>query len=203
MSLSDPSPWWPLPDAEAVRDELLAAYADPSRGYHDTLHLCEVCVRLDELADAGATYDRVPVLLAAWFHDGVYDGESGAEARSARWAAAALHGLGRPDDEIAEVVRLVLLTEHHRPEDGDDNGAALSDADLAILAAPVDRYREYVATVRDEYAHVPEDLFAAGRAEVMEKLLAAPALFNTAYAREHWESQARANVTAELETLHA
>lgn len=203
MTLTDPAPWWPLPDGEAVRDELLATYGDPSRGYHDTLHLTEVCVRLDELAEAGAAYDRVPVLLAAWFHDGVYDGESGAEARSARWAAAALHGLGRTPEEIAEVVRLVLLTEHHRPEDGDHNGAALSDADLAILAAPSDRYREYVATVRAEYAHVPDDLFAAGRAEVMETLLAAPALFNTAYARENWEAPARANVTAELATLHA
>lgn len=202
MSLSDATPWWPLPDGEAVRDELLAAYADPSRGYHDTLHLAEVCFRLDELAEAGATYDRVPVLLAAWFHDGVYDGESGAEARSARWAAAALHGLGRSGGEIAEVVRLVLLTEHHRPEDSDNNGSALSDADLAILAAPADRYREYVATVRTEYAHVPDDLFAAGRAEVLENLLAAPALFHTAYAQEHWESLARANVTAELKTLH-
>ena len=47
MDLSDR---WPLPDSPGVRDELAAAYADPSRGYHDTQHLTEVLTRLDELA---------------------------------------------------------------------------------------------------------------------------------------------------------
>ena len=47
---------WPLPQAAALRDELLAAYADPGRGYHDTTHLAEVLARLDELAAAGVAY---------------------------------------------------------------------------------------------------------------------------------------------------
>ncbi len=45
-------------DAHDVRDALLAAYADPGRGYHDTLHLTEVLDRLDELAAAGEEFDR-------------------------------------------------------------------------------------------------------------------------------------------------
>jgi predicted metal-dependent HD superfamily phosphohydrolase len=73
---------WPLDDHVEVRDALLAAYADPSRGYHDTLHLAEVLDRLDELADAGLDVPRVPTALAAWFHDAVYDGRPGAEERS-------------------------------------------------------------------------------------------------------------------------
>ena len=107
-------------------------------------------------------------MLAAWFHDGVYDGEPDAEKRSAAWAAEALSTLVEPDI-VDEVVRLVLLTEHHVPADDDPNGCALSDADLAILAAPPERYAEYVAAVRAEYAHVPDDLFAAGRASILER----------------------------------
>ncbi len=87
------------------------------------------------------------------------------------------------------------------PPQDDANGCVLSDADLAILAAPAERYAEYVADVRREYAHVPDDLFAAGRAAVLRELLAKPSLFHTRHAREHWEAPARANVEAELARL--
>jgi predicted metal-dependent HD superfamily phosphohydrolase len=187
---------WPLADLGEVRDALLAAYAS-GRGYHDTRHLTEVLDRIDELAGAGVEFDREAVRLAAWFHDGVYDGEAGAEERSAQWALTAL--TGRPG--AGEVARLVRLTEHHRPADHDADGSVLSDADLAILAAPAERYEEYVADVRREYAHVPDDLFAAGRAAVLRDLLAKATLFHTAYARLQWEPAARANVQAELADL--
>ena len=190
---------WPLVGDEAVRDDLLVAYADPARGYHDTRHLTEVLDRLDELADAGTSFDRVRVALAAWFHDGVYDGQPDAEERSALWAETAL--IGREPDLVAEVARLVRLTESHRPAADDQNGCALSDADLAILAAPEHRYAEYVADVRREYAHVADDDFRAGRAAILRDLLAKPQLFHTAHAGKHWEPAARANVEAELSRL--
>jgi predicted metal-dependent HD superfamily phosphohydrolase len=190
---------WPLAGAEAVRDELLAAYADPARGYHDTRHLAEVLGRLDELAGAGTPFDRLEVELAGWFHDGVYDGRPDAEERSAAWAESALTGL---DPALAtEVARLVRLTETHRPADDDPNGCALSDADLAILAAPPRRYGEYVADVRREYADVPDDDFRTGRTAILADLLAKPHLFHTAHAREHWEPVARSNVESELARL--
>ncbi len=181
---------WPLPGAHDVRDALLAAYADPARGYHDTLHLTEVLDRLDELAEADEAFDAVPVRLAAWFHDGVYDGVPGAEERSARWAEQSLGD--------AEVARLVRLTEHHRPAEGDRNGMALCDADLAILAADDDRYSDYCAAVRREYAHVTDADFAVGRALVLRDLLAKPSLFQTRHGRATWEARARANMLREL-----
>jgi predicted metal-dependent HD superfamily phosphohydrolase len=192
---------WPLADGAEVRDRLVAAYSDPSRGYHDLRHLTEVCARLDELSGGGVSFDETAVLLAAWFHDGVYDGRPGAEERSAGWAEASLALLGVPAATVAEVARLVRLTETHRPADDDANGCALSDADLAILAAPRARYEEYAADVRREYAHVPDDEFRAGRAAILRDLLAKPNLFHTAYAREHWEAPARANVERELTAL--
>jgi predicted metal-dependent HD superfamily phosphohydrolase len=196
----DPSDRWPLPDCPGVRDELVAAYADPSRGYHDTRHLSEVLDRLDELAGNGAAYDATPVRLAAWFHDAVYDGERDAEERSAAWAEDALATVA-PASVVSEVARLVRLTETHAPDDRDANGCALSDADLAILAAPRERYDEYVAAVRREYVHLPEDVFSAGRADVLRALAEKPQMFHTTYARERWEAPARANLERELGTL--
>lgn len=191
---------WPLPGARALGAQLVAAYNHPNRRYHDARHLEEVLERVHELSADGVGFDRMAVVLAAWFHDGVYDGEPDAEKRSAAWAAEALDTLVDPGT-VDEVVRLVLLTEQHRPADDDPNGCALSDADLAILAAPPERYAEYVAAVREEYAHVPDDQFALGRSAVLRDLLAKPHLFHTSYARTSWEAAARANVEAELVDL--
>ena len=189
------------PCPEPARSEpLVAAYAHPSRRYHDTRHLTEVLARVHELSAEGVEFDRMAVVLAAWFHDGVYDGEPEAEKRSAAWAAEALATHVEPA-VLDEVVRLVLITEHHTPVADDPNGGALSDADLAILAAPAERYEEYAASVRVEYAHVPDDAFAAGRAAILQALLAKPHLFHTAYAQASWEAAARANVEREVADL--
>jgi predicted metal-dependent HD superfamily phosphohydrolase len=181
---------------------LVAAYRHPDRRYHDARHLQEVLERVHELSAAGEVFDRMPVLLAAWFHDGVHDGAPEEERRSAAWAAEALPGLVEPA-VVDEVVRLVLLTERHRPADDDANGGVLSDADLAILAADRDRYAEYAADVRVEYAAVPDDAFALGRAAVLRDLLAKRHLFHTAHARSSWEAAARANVERELAELES
>jgi len=189
--------WWPdwLAEQTLVRDRLLAAYDDPARGYHDLRHLEEVCARVEELTggDSGPC-DREAVLLAAWFHDAVYDGLPGAEERSAAWAEDELPALLTEPALAVEVARLVRLTETHRPAPDDVEGRVLCDADLAILAAAPERYDEYAADVRREYAHVSDDDFRAGRAAVLRDLVDRAHLFHTAYARKHWEAAARANV---------
>jgi len=86
---------------------------------------------------------------------------------------------------------------------GDRNGETLCDADLAILAAPAERYAAYSAAVRAEYAHVPQQSFAAGRSTILAALLDAPAVYRTPHARLHWETQARSNISAELQQLAA
>lgn len=185
---------WPLPAHHALRDELLVAW--DRAGYHDLRHLEEVLDRLDVLHDAGARFDATTVTLAAWFHDAVHDDQPDPEERSAQWAESAL-----PPRIAAEVARLVRMTEHHRPADDDPEACALSDADLAILAASPHRYREYVAGVRQEFAAVPEGLFREGRRAVLEALLAKPHLFHTEQARELWEEAARSNAAAEVADL--
>ena len=108
----------------------------------------------------------------------------------------------RVDDEVvAEVARLVRLTAGHDAADDDPDGAVLCDADLAILAADETRYAEYAAGVRAEYAHVPDDDFARGRAAVLRQLLGQRSLFRTPTAHAAWETAARANVAAELARL--
>ncbi|MGC4110639.1 MAG: hypothetical protein QM747_09495 [Nocardioides sp.] len=197
--MTDLAERWPLAELADVRDALLAAYDDPSRGYHDTLHLSEVLGRLDELAAAGVAFDPTVAALAAWFHDAIYDGERDAEERSAMWAEESLGHTVYAD----EVARLVRLTETHDPGTDDPVGQALCDADLAILASPEDRYQAYVTGVRQEYGYLSDPDFAAGRAAVLQDLAGRERLFHTTYARETWEPSARANLERELSTLGA
>jgi predicted metal-dependent HD superfamily phosphohydrolase len=141
------------------------------------------------------------VLLAAWFHDAVYDGSPDAEERSAQLAERELTAAGCAEALVAEVARLVRLTAGHDPEPGDARGAVLCDADLAILAAPPERYAEYVAGVRREYAQLDDATFRAGRAAVLRDLGGRERLFRTATGRQLWEDAARANIEAELREL--
>lgn len=185
---------WPLPHRLDLRDRLLAAYGEERRGYHDQRHLGEVLARIGDLGwDSDAE-----VVLAAWFHDAVYDGTPDDEERSARLALAEL---AAEDVEVDEVARLVRLTATHRPDPTDERGAVLCDADLAILAAPEERYADYVAGVRRDFAHVDDADFARGRAAMLRDLLSAPHLFGTDLARRHWEPAAWRNVEAELARL--
>ena len=152
---------------------------------------------VDELA--GEADDADAVRLAAWFHDAVYTGRPGTDERdSAILADSALRAAGLDDALVAEVVRLVELTDGHDPDPGDRNGGVLCDADLAVLGGDPVEYAAYAAGVRDEYARVPEEEFRCGRAAVLEGLLARDPLFSTATARDRWEDRARRNVETEL-----
>jgi len=196
--VSDLARFWPPSRPDALRERLEAAYGAEARGYHDLRHLAEVLEHVDLLM-AEDDPAREAVLLAAWFHDAVYEGSPGDEERSARLAESAL--AGHPD-LAREVGRLVRLTATHRPAEDDHAGQVLCDADLAILAADADRYASYTAGVRQEHAHVSDADFASGRAAVLLSLLEKPTLFHTSVARDRWERDARRNVELELEQLH-
>ena len=196
--------WWPdlLSEQPQIRERLVTAYDDPARGYHDLRHLREVLEHLDDLVPADHP-ERDAVVLAAWFHDAVYDAVGDNEERSARLADAVLTQAGVPIPLVDEVTRLVRLTAGHDPAADDLPGQLLCDADLAILAAPAARYDAYLAGVRRDYAYVSDPDFAAGRAAVLRDLAGRARLFHTRYAREQWEPAARANLARELAGVEA
>ncbi|CAL9299724.1 MULTISPECIES: HD domain-containing protein [Streptomyces] len=188
------------PDPAPYADNLLARWREPQRRYHTLAHLTAVLDHIDVLEEHADDPDAVR--LAAWFHDAVYLPErSENEERSARLAERALPEAGVPAGRTAEVARLVRLTVTHAPAEDDRDGQVLCDADLAILASPPSAYAAYTAAVRQEYHFVPDDAFREGRAAILRRLLALPALFHTPHGRRAWEATARYNLTGELEML--
>lgn len=202
-----PAAWLATCRALGARDDvagagarLVAAYAGPARRYHSLDHLADVLTRVDELADVAVDLDVVR--LGAWFHDAVYEPTAtNNEERSAELAAGVLRRLRVAPTVVGEVARLVALTATHDPGPDDRDGAVLCDADLGVLALGPVGYAAYVAAVRSEHGHLPDDEWRAGRAAVLRGLLDRPHLFATAPGRERWEAAARANVSAELAAL--
>ncbi|MGY4708058.1 HD domain-containing protein [Mycolicibacterium sp. CBM1] len=187
------------PEVGAVGRDLLASWSEPHRRYHSLEHLRDILGHVEELASYAEDADAVR--LAAWFHDAVYAGSPDDEERSARLAEQKLSGLNLAPALVDEVARLVRLTITHDPAAGDRNGEVLSDADLASLAVPRERYERNTAAIRAEYTHVPDDTFRKGRVQVLVALLGGPGVFRTEYARREWEGQAQGNLRAELATL--
>lgn len=189
-------------DAAAVGAGIIARYAEPHRRYHTRAHLSDMLTAIDELAPAAA--DIAAVRYAAFFHDAIYAVDrADNEQRSAELGREILESLGAAPELVDEVVRLVVLTRGHDPEPGDANGAVLCDADLAVLGGSPADYTAYAVAVRAEYAHVPDDLFRAGRAAVLRDLIRQPRLYRTEPAFHRYEDQARANLAAELADLTA
>jgi len=182
----------------SLEADLRGRYGEAHRRYHTVEHLEEALAVAADLGGSEA------VELAVWFHDAVYDPTSGAgesEARSAALAVEQLTAAGFDPLLVAEVERLVLLTAGHEVAEGDGDGAVLADADLAILGADPDRYARYATDVRAEYAHVPDDAWASGRAAVLRGFLERPRIYRTERAHAALDAAARRNLAAELATL--
>ena len=189
-------------DLAAAGEYLLTRWSEPQRHYHTVAHLSAVLDVVDSHAQLAPHPERVR--LAAWMHDAVYDPRALGDANerdSAEFAEGLLATLGVPGATAAEVARLVGLTAGHATEADDPDGELLCDADLAILASDDQAYASYTAAIRREYAHVPEDAFRDGRAQVLKALLELPSIYRLDPLRAAWEAKARANLSRELEVL--
>jgi predicted metal-dependent HD superfamily phosphohydrolase len=189
----------PADIAAGLHTELVDRYAEPHRRYHVLDHVGWVLHHLP--ATGVGLADSAAVELAAWYHDAVYDPRAGGganEEASAVLAVERLASAGVAPPVVDDVARLVRVTASHQPGAADE--AALCDADLSILGADPATYESYRRAVRAEYAHVPDEAWRAGRARVLEGLLAHERLYVTPGLAGR-EERARANLRAELTAL--
>jgi predicted metal-dependent HD superfamily phosphohydrolase len=204
-------------DARALLDSLLGRHREAHRHYHGVRHVTWVVRHVEELAATEPVDDIGAIVVAAFFHDAVYDPQaSDNEVASARLAERELTGLGWDEARRQRAVAMVEATATHDVptgtgiETGTDTGAdtgtdtdiaVLLDADLAVLGSEPASYQAYVAGVRSEYAHVSADDWRAGRTQVLQAFLDRPSLFATPTGRARWEARARANLAAEVASL--
>lgn len=186
--------------SSAIFEGLIRRYASPDRHYHTLRHIMEVLDLLDRHGGSGPEHDAA--LFAAWFHDVIYDTRAeDNEQRSGVMARRAMAKLDAPEELAAAVEALILATSHHDPAGLGEEGELFLDADLAILGAGEDRYREYAEDVRREYAWVPEEEFRAGRMKVLKSFLERDRIYRTEPIFSRFEPAARRNIRNEIERL--
>ena len=193
-------------------ESLLQAWEQPHRAYHHSGHLSQMLTDLDRLY-AYRTQGSTPLalVLAAWFHDAVYEGAPGEdERRSEQLANISLEPLVTAGllsgDELQMVSLLVRATATHKLPESADLPAGYEpadiqfflDADMAILAADSARYRRDLRGVRSEYSHFDDEAFRAGRMTFLRLILGRKRIFLSEEGLQLWEEPARANLQAEL-----
>lgn len=193
-------------------ERLLQAWEQPHRAYHHSGHLSQMLTDLDRLY-AHRTLGSTPLalILAAWFHDAVYEGAPGEdERRSEQLASASLEPLvaaGLLSGHELQMVRLLVraTATHELPESTDlpagykpEDIELFLDADMAILASEPARYRRYLRGVRSEYSHCDDEAFRTGRTTFLRSTLRRERIFLSEEALKLWEEPARTNLHAEL-----
>lgn len=179
-----------------TREQLIAAYSAPGRHYHNLLHI-EDCLAALARVENLSPRERDILSEAIWWHDVVYDAtRADNEERSAQLAEQHVRA-----DIRGEVARLIRLTRTHDVQPDDRLGAILISIDLSILAAEPARYDAYAAAIRHEFIHVPEADYRAGRANVLMRFAARPAIFPDAAFAAKYDRCARDNLARELASL--
>ena len=190
------------PEAWEAFDEVVGRHRAAHRRYHGVRHVTWIVRHVRELAAIVPVSDKGAVIAAAFFHDAVYDvAADDNEERSATLAERVLRGLGWSADRCSRVAKLVRATAGHEPTEDPDK-AVLLDADLAVLGSEPAAYEAYVTGVRAEYGQLDDEQWRTGRTSVLRRLLDRQPLYSTVAGRSRWERRARANMAAELASLH-
>jgi pantetheine-phosphate adenylyltransferase len=198
MRLSDPL-------ARAVGTEILEAYKQPHRGYHNLVHIAEGLLAMESFQAEIAAFDAFQV---AWFfHDFVYDPGSkikGAnEKESIKGLQRVADSLRFPSGITKRAAQFIQATIDHKTYEGDLDGAFFIDNDLWILGAPAERYLRYVNDLRREYEVYDDAEWAAGRLKFLETMSQREQIFKTELFQSKYGASVDTNIAAELAELRA
>lgn len=190
----------------AMTDVVNAAasrWSEPWRAYHDDLHMAELKDHL-----LAAERDGVKITdgaaAFAWviWHDAIYDpmaAKGRNETLSAQLCARQFATIGHPQS-VTHACEAILSTIGHEPpaREASPDAALLLDCDLAILGAAPERFAQYNAQIREEYAHVPIDSYTQHRRVVLSRFLERDRLYITDWAHARWDAAARINLATAI-----
>lgn len=182
-------------------DEILKHYTLEVRHYHGLSHIHNMLIQAKKVKAFIANYDVF--LFAIWYHDIIYKPtKKNNEEKSAVLAINRLKTLKMDKKTLDLIEKLIVSTKEHTIilTENNDN-AYLLDIDLSILGTPWDTYKVYIKNIRKEYAIYPDFMYKKGRKQVLQHFLERKTLYFTNEYQMELETQARENLTKELETL--
>ncbi|TWF39020.1 putative metal-dependent HD superfamily phosphohydrolase [Chitinophaga polysaccharea] len=181
-------------------EHLTMMYTGAQQTYHNLAHIRQLISLLE--THKAAISDPEIVLFAIFFHDMVYNILfKDNEERSAEAAEKYLQQLQYPAEKITVVSEFILATKTHINTLNNQDLDYFLDFDLAILGTAPDIYQEYARQIRTEYLIYPDAVYKPGRKKLLRHFLEAPAIYHTPVFRKLYETRARQNIQAEIDTL--
>ena len=186
--------------------DIAIRYNEAQRAYHSLQHLEQLFMQFEQIKHV--LNEPHLIALALLYHDVIYaPTRADNELKSAEYAVEAL----RPYLSAAQcqyIYELIMMTANHKLADYSNaqknfDAAYLLDMDLSILGASWTEYEQYAQAVRQEYAHVSNADYRAGRIGILTGLLRHPKLYLTDYYYDRLEKRARQNIKREIKILHA
>ena len=183
---------------ETYWEYLIKQYSQKFRAYHNLAHLEELFSYYD------VYYERLEqpktVAFAIFYHDIIYNiWKKDNEAKSAEVAEHVLSELKIEHSFSKKASEIILATKHHQAKTTDEQ--FMVDFDLAILGQSASVYENYSTNIRKEYSKVPFFLYKSGRKNVLQHFLDKKSIFQTEAFQQHYEAQARLNLSEELKKL--
>lgn len=176
-----------------------SAYNSSSRFYHNLHHLESMLFELEKVKSQIKDWDST--LFSLFYHDLIYDtSRTDNEEQSAKFALKELTALNISSVQIEKVNETIQATKSHVLNSDQDINYFL-DADLSILGADKDVYKNYTRNVRLEFLQYPSFVFNKGRVGFLEYLLSRDRIYNTDYFKKHLEQKAIENLKGELNAL--
>lgn len=182
-------------------------YQQSNRFYHNFIHIESLLHHFDKIQNQ--FYQPNMVLLAIFYHDSIYQTETIQSISNEQQSVDFLINTWQSmisDDVLQLVKTLILATETHQIPTNIDkklaNDLALFlDMDLSILGSSTLIYQRYAQQIRQEYAHITDDVYRQGRTKVLQNFLQRPRLYFSETFFQQLEKQARQNMMNEIKLL--
>jgi predicted metal-dependent HD superfamily phosphohydrolase len=175
---------------------------DNTNKYHNWEHALNVVTTVEDMGGSETT------VLAAFWHDAIYIPGAGEDANERCSAAALMNTAIKHElrgtiewqnvETAADMIRKTSVRHHltrNALTEWDYEQAILMDADLASLASPYERFKEIQDNIiLENNGDVNKDRHKSV-AFLQQFLTVRPHIYHTPYGREHFEQQARDNIT--------
>ena len=179
----------PSPDGADVYAQLTRLLGAPYRRYHTLDHIHDCMHRLDKVA--ALLNDPDAVEIALWFHDAIYEMDSGTNEEESAKLFERLSNGAEPAFR-RRVCGLILATRHFGGE-RDHDRRFMVDIDLAGFGASWDEFMRNGVLLRQESPKKTDAQYLTGQVSFLKKLQRRRHVFATEYFRDRYEAKARSN----------
>jgi len=173
-------------------------YSSELRYYHNLFHIENMLSELKSIETDVKEKDTL--LFSIYYHDIIYNtSNSDNEFKSAMLFKNRIERTSFK--QVEKCVQQIELTKEHKlAKDNDIN--ILLDIDFSILGKSKTEYNEYSQNIRKEYQAYSDFEFKIGRKKVLNEFLNSPSIYKTDYFKTKYETNARNNISLELNILN-